>query len=225
MAEELDLDLGVAGASARREYERRRAKREARVREEHPHIGGLLLKLREAPPEEKNWATGYEGEVVLEGLLKKRSPEAIVLHDRRMPRSRANIDHLAIARSGVYVIDSKRYKGRIEVRKRSSGDPQLWIHGRNKTKLVDGLRWQTQAVQDALGSVAPRVHVQGCFCFLSPAGHAGRYGLPLWRTLQVSDYPLLYPHKVAKLLNQPGELGAAQVQLIAEALAARFPSA
>jgi len=184
-----------------------------------------LLKLQEAPPDEKNWATGSDGEVVLGDLLAKRSPEAIVLHDRRMPRSRANIDHLAIARSGVYVIDSKRYKGKIEVRKRSSGDSQLWIRGRNRTKLVDGLRWQTQAVQEALGSVAPRVHVQGCFCFLSPAGHAGRHGLPLWRTADINGYPLLYPHKVAKLLNQPGELGTAQVRAIAEALAARFPSA
>lgn len=37
-----------------------------------------------------------------------------MLHDRRIPRSRANIDHLAVTRSGVFVIDAKKYKGRTE---------------------------------------------------------------------------------------------------------------
>jgi hypothetical protein len=33
-----------------------------------------------------------------------------------MPGSRANVDHIALA-ACVFVIDAKRYKGRIEVRK------------------------------------------------------------------------------------------------------------
>jgi hypothetical protein len=44
MAEE--LDLGTPGASGRREHERRRAKREEKTHERHPHIGGVLLRLR-----------------------------------------------------------------------------------------------------------------------------------------------------------------------------------
>ena len=38
--EPLKLDRGVAGASAAREYERRGAKRETRVRERNPRVGG-----------------------------------------------------------------------------------------------------------------------------------------------------------------------------------------
>src|SRR5690348_7819077 len=37
------IDPGTPGASARREYERRQAKREARIREKHPKLGGLIL--------------------------------------------------------------------------------------------------------------------------------------------------------------------------------------
>jgi hypothetical protein len=38
-----------AGGSAQREYERRKANDERRVRERHPHVGGLVLKMREEP--------------------------------------------------------------------------------------------------------------------------------------------------------------------------------
>ena len=37
------IDAGTAGASARREFERRKAAREARIRANHPKLGGLIL--------------------------------------------------------------------------------------------------------------------------------------------------------------------------------------
>ena len=46
------LDRRDAGASARREYERRKTSREASVRGAHRHIGGLLLWLKDAPQHE-----------------------------------------------------------------------------------------------------------------------------------------------------------------------------
>ena len=36
-----------------------------------------------------------------------------VLHDRRIPGSKANIDHIAITAAGIWVIDAKRYKGDV----------------------------------------------------------------------------------------------------------------
>jgi hypothetical protein len=56
------LDLGTAGAGARRELERRRPKPEAKTREDHPHIGGLLLKLKAPPQSEKAWEIGAAAE-------------------------------------------------------------------------------------------------------------------------------------------------------------------
>jgi hypothetical protein len=49
----------------------------------------------------------------------------VVLHDLAVPGSRANLDHLAIGPGGVFVIDSKHYRGRLQL------DPsgRLW-HGR-----------------------------------------------------------------------------------------------
>ncbi len=225
MAEEPDLELGAAGASGRREYERRRAARKARTRARHPHIGGLLLALQGTPEHEKAWATGAAGEEELAAFLARRCHEAIVLHDRRMPRSRANIDHLAVAPSGVFVIDAKRYKGKIDVRKPFFGHPSLFIAGRNKTKLVEGLARQREVVRSALAETIPEMPVHACFCFLNPEGQASGSGLPLFRTLSINGFQLLYPRKLSKRLNASGALGPESCREVAELLAHAFPPA
>ena len=43
------VDPGVPGASARREYERRHARREERIRTEHRRLGGLILAISADP--------------------------------------------------------------------------------------------------------------------------------------------------------------------------------
>jgi hypothetical protein len=216
--DDLDFDLGTAGASARREFDRRRANRESRTREEHPRIGGLLLKLQDQPQHEQAWATGATGEEELAALLARRCPDVVVLNDRRMPGSRANIDHLAVAPSGVYVIDAKRYKRKIEVRKERSGEEKLFIGARNKTKLIAGLSKQVEAVQAGLALIEKPVPVTACLCFIDG-------DMPLLRSVSVKGYPLLHPRRLAKRLNRPGDLGNEDVLVITEALAELFPVA
>ncbi|HET7443065.1 MAG TPA: nuclease-related domain-containing protein [Solirubrobacterales bacterium] len=224
MAEESEIDRGTPGGSARREHERRRAKREAKTRESHPRIGGLLLRAQSPPASERAWDSGAAGEEALAAHLARTCPGVIVLHDHRMPGSRANIDHLAVAPSGVFVIDAKRYKGKIEVRKPFFGDPSLIISGRNKTKLVEGLVRQREVVRSGIAETIPELPVHACLCFLNPAGQASGSGLPLVRTLSINDIPLLYPGKLSKRLNSPGALTAASLQEVAELLAGLFPS-
>jgi hypothetical protein len=225
MAEERDLDLGTAGASGRREHERRRANRERRVRERHPRIGGLLLRLQDAPAHERAWETGAAGEEALAKFLLKRCPDVPVLHDRAMPGSRANIDHLAVAPSGIYVIDAKRYRGKIEVRRPIFGDEKLLIAGRDKTKLVEGLKRQVEAVRMVVESLGRSLPVRGCFCFVNPDGQAGGSGIPTFRTLKVDGFPLYYPRRLAKRLNQPGEIDVEQREPLLDLLVRKFPPA
>ena len=64
------------------------------------------------------WERGAQGEratgAILDGL---RAEGWAVFHDVRWPdRVRANIDHVAIGPSGVFVIDSKNWAGRIDIR-------------------------------------------------------------------------------------------------------------
>jgi hypothetical protein len=52
----------VAGASAQREFERRRRRRDDEVRKDHPHIGGLILALTNEPQSTTASAHGAVGE-------------------------------------------------------------------------------------------------------------------------------------------------------------------
>jgi Nuclease-related domain len=194
-----DFDTGTPGASARREGERRKSS--------------------------QSWETGAEGEEALAASLARRCSNVVVLHDRRMPGTRANIDHLAIAPSGVHVIDAKRYRGKIEVRKPLFGEPKLTIAGRNQAKLVESLSRQVDAVQAALEEIAPATPIHGCFCFINPAGPLAASDLPWLRTLSIDGYALLYPRKLTKRLNRPGPLNKTEATRIAQALDTRFPPA
>ena len=108
-----EVDPGVPGASARREFERRHARREDRVRSEHRRLGGLILALSDNPQSTKAWDTGALGEERLGARLNELVGDSLrVLHDRKVPGSSANIDHLAVTPHGVFVIDAKRYQGR-----------------------------------------------------------------------------------------------------------------
>jgi hypothetical protein len=184
-----------------------------------------MLRVQSAPASEVAWATGATGEEMLADRLARTCPEAIVLHDRRLPGRRTNLDHIAVAPSGVYVIDAKRYRGKIEVRKPLRGEQRLLIAGRDKTKLVEGLLRQRQAVQAALAETVPAVPVHACLCFLNPSAQAGGTDLPLLRTLSINDIPLLIPRRLSKRLNAQGPLSPESRRDIAGKLAHVFPAA
>jgi hypothetical protein len=211
--------MGTAGASARREHGRRKANRERRTRERHPHIGGLLLALQDEPQHEQVWARGAAGEERVAKLLAKHlAPAVVVLHDRAIPRSRANIDHIAVASSGVWVIDAKRYKGRVAVSRPLLGQAKLTIAGRDRSRLVDGLAGQVALVRDVMAIIAPQAPIHGALCFVESE-------LPVLGTLTFKGFPLLYAKSLAKRINAGGPIAPCDVTAISAALAARLPGA
>jgi hypothetical protein len=115
----------------------------------------------------KAWARGAVGEERLGDRLDSLvSRDLAVLHDRRIPGTNANIDHMVITRSAVWVIDAKRYSGRptqkIEggvLRPRSE---KLLVGRRDRTKLVDDVLRQVSLVQSATTDIA----VIGALCFV-----------------------------------------------------------
>jgi hypothetical protein len=208
-----------AGASARREHDRRKARREADVRRRHPRVGGLILAAQRQAQRERRWAHGAEGEELVAAALAQRcGPRVRVLHDRSMPRSRANIDHVAIAPTGVWVVDTKRYKGKIKVAKPLLGSARLEIAGRDRTKLVDGLAKQVEAVAGLVAEIAPGTAVHGVFCFVEGE-------LPLIGTPEIRGFPLLHRRALAKRLNASGPLAPDAITALADALATRLKRA
>lgn len=214
MTEQIDSNR-TAGASARREHERRKATREAAVRKRHPRVGGVILALQQAPQHESRWARGADGEEIVEQALAKRCPDIRVLHDRRIPGSRANIDHIAVAPTGVWVIDTKRYNGKLQVAKPLFGKATLKIAGRDQTQLVDGLAKQVELVADAIADVDLEVPVRGCFCFVDTE-------LPLLGTRSIRGFSIFGRKRLAQQLNTAGTLIDEDAEMLAAVLAERF---
>jgi hypothetical protein len=215
------LDRGIAGESAAREHERRRANRERQTREEHPRLGGVLLWLRGVPQHERAFRIGAVGEAAVGKSLEQRTEDgpAVVLHDRRMPGGRGNIDHVAVAPRGVFVIDVKAHSGKVRIDRPLFGTPKLKINGRDWTRMLGGLDRQVAAVRDALGGTGRTdVAVQGVLCFTTA-------GLPLSRTAKMRGHLLMYRKALAKQLNAQGPLGASEIEAIVRDLAKKLPPA
>ncbi|WP_246000305.1 nuclease-related domain-containing protein [Nocardioides pocheonensis] len=211
-------DTGVAGLSARREYERRRAKDEERLRQKWGKLGGIAVALSEEKQSTKAWATGAVGEERLGARLDSLVSESVaVLHDRRIPGTKANIDHIAITAAGIWVIDAKRYKGRPELKIEGGilrpKVEKVLVGRRDCTKLVDGVLKQVDLVREVVGDLP----VTGSLCFVE-ADWPLIGGAFTTRAVQV-----LWPKRLAKLLVE--DEGSVDVAVVRATVASHFKPA
>jgi hypothetical protein len=215
----------AAGGSAQREYDKRSQRRQAAIRSRHPRLGGLVLALTNEPASTRVWAQGAHGERTVAAKIDELAGEHLVaLHDRRMLRpdgrpSRANIDHLVVTADGVWIVDAKTHQGTLEVR-RSGGlfSPRverLFIGGRDKSSLLDGLSGQIDAVRTVLAAVSADVPVRGALCFVGTE-------LPWFGSSSISGIPLVGRRGLAKLLKLPGDLAPDDRAALAAYLEGRF---
>jgi hypothetical protein len=78
-------------------------------------------------PDAVAWRQGAAGERRTARLLAPLERQGwAILHDLAVPGSTANLDHLVIGPGGVFVIDSKQYRGRLQL----DAVGKLW-HGRH----------------------------------------------------------------------------------------------
>ena len=217
----VDVSPGTAGASARREHERRKAARETRVRTAHPKLGGLILAFTDEPQSTRAWERGAIGEELMAERLKDLPDSFRVLHDRRIPGTRANIDHVAVGPTGVWVIDAKRYKDkrpslRVEGGILRARVESLRIGGRDGTKLVDGVRSQVEKVTAALDDT--EIPVTGVLCFLEA-------DWPLvGGAFTVNQIAVLWPRLLVRRMSEGAALSIDVADVHAR-LASRFPPA
>ncbi|MEA2346782.1 MAG: hypothetical protein QOG62_569 [Thermoleophilaceae bacterium] len=212
-------EAGKAGASARQVYEARKARREREIRNRHPVIAPVILALRDHPAHELAWAPGAEGEGRLAGALESCiGKDSVLLSDRCMPGSRANIDHLVVASSGVWVIDSKRYKGKVKVVRSLFGADRLMIGSWDQSGLANGLEQQVAAVAASVLESGIATPVQGVLCFVDTE-------LPGLLTPTFRGFPLIRPRALARRIRKSGALPAARVHALARELGAAFPPA
>lgn len=139
-------------------------------------LGLVASRVLVPPQSETAWRRGAEGERIVGAALDSFQADGVrVLHDRRIPGSRANIDHLVVTSQAVFTVDAKRYRGRLAAR-----GGRLYIAGRDRSKLLEQARRQQTVVARILadGGLAA-VEVVPVLCFVGV------------------EWPLLFPPRSA----------------------------
>jgi hypothetical protein len=170
---------------------------------------GWGLRFRPSP-DAIAWRRGAAGERRTAQLLGSLERHGwAVLHDLAVPGSQANLDHLVIGPGGVFVIDSKQYRGHLQL------DPsgRLW-HGRYP--LAPALRAASfeadkaaQVLPDPGVAVVPIVAVHGA-------------QVP-WGKVVMDGVPVVSARRLPGMLRQlPAVLGPERVAALADQARVRF---
>ena len=182
-------------------------------------LGGLAavaagwgLRFRPSP-DAVAWRRGAAGERRTAQLLDPLERHGwAVLHDLAVPRSQANIDHLVIGPGGVFVIDSKQYRGRLQL------DPsgRLW-HGRYP------LAPTLQAVSFEADQAAVVLPDPGMAVVPIVAVHGAQ--VP-WGKVVVDGVPVVSARRLPSMLRAlPAVLGPERVAALADQARIRFRAA
>ena len=99
---------------------------------------GWRLRFRPST-QARAWRRGAAGERHTARLLDRLGRDGyVVFHDLAMPDSPANLDHLVVGPSGVFVIDSKQWAGQVH----QSSDGLIWHNHYRLHRTMAALRWQ-----------------------------------------------------------------------------------
>jgi hypothetical protein len=165
---------------------------------------GWLLRFRSSP-DTAAWRRGAAGERRTARLLTPLERRGwAILHDLAIPGTQANIDHLVIGPGGVVVIDTKQYRGRLQI----DSYGLLW-HGRHL--LVSALRkvrWEADQADEVLGVADVRVAaIMAVHGASVPWGQLQADGVIVAPARRVPDLlqalpPILGPERVAWLADR-----------------------
>jgi nuclease-like protein len=123
-----------------------------------PHAGLLGLavaalvgwRLRFRPSEQaRTWQRGAKGERHTARLLRRLHRDGyVVFHDLAVPDSDANVDHLVIGPTGLFVIDSKQWTGSVH----QSADGLVWHNHYPLDRTLETVRWEAETLGRLLGT-------------------------------------------------------------------------
>jgi hypothetical protein len=212
------LNQDPALAAGRQPWHRRRRRA---ARQPHPaqdeldsrRAGGHGGQLGIAVPAQPGRYCGAAGERRTARLLGQLEWHGwAVLHDLAVPGSRANLDHLVIGPGGVFAIDSKQYRDRLQL----DAVGKLW-HGRYP--LAPTLRaasWEAdqaaQVLPDPGMAVVPIVAVHGA-------------EVP-WGKVVIDGVPVVSARRLPSMLCQlPVVLGPERVAWLSDQARVRFHAA
>lgn len=154
-------------------------------------VAGLAFARLRRRADAATWRRGAAGERRTARKLRPLTRHGwVVLHDRALPGSKANIDHLAVGPAGVFLVDSKQWSANVR-----------YVRGRLRVGRVGGptivrgvlheTRVATRVLRGELGTEVP----------ITPllAVHGAR--LPVWRRVWVDGVELVAGRRVRHRLR------------------------
>lgn len=174
------------------------------------HAAAAALRGRDA----RRWRAGARAEErtgqVLDRLGRSRRRPVAVLADRVVPGSSANIDHLVVCPSGVWILDTKSWSGRP---RRCRG--RLLVGDRDTAVAIESLAWVRERVRRTLDTAGYRYVGIGVGIVVDSP-----HRVPLWlgQGCCVGD-----ASRVASRIRRRGPLDASTVDAVADLLAVEFP--
>jgi len=184
-------------------------------------MGNVVLAISDDSHSTRAWARGAQGEVRLAEALHDVS-DLKLLHDRRVPHTKGNIDHILVSPAGVFVVDAKLYKGLIEIRDVGglfNSDKRLYVGRRDCSELATNMGWQVEAVRRALSTagINPSPPVIPVLCFVD-----GEWPL-LWPPVEFHGVRLEGKRSIKKLLNAANILDPEAIGKVHHLLATMLP--
>ncbi len=148
---------------------------------------------------------------------------AVVLDDRKAPGTKGQIDHIVVAPSGVWVVDAHEYDGRVE--RRDVGgwfkvDDRLYVSGKDRTNLIDGIDRKVVAVEEVLAKEGlDRVPVHAALCFVN--SEWGWFAKPF----ALNGVWVTWAQKLTELVLDWNAIPNAEVDRLARVVGSRLPAA
>jgi hypothetical protein len=149
----------------------------------------------------------------------------VSLHDRKIPGSKANIDHIAVGPSGIFVIDSKVVSGKISTRATgpifNRGQAKLFVGGRDKSRDIERMARQVSVVRNALDDLPWAAGISITPMMALVGAQVGFFENP--RTVQ--GVWVGWPKAMARTVSRPGPLSQDVIRQVVKTIAVRLPEA
>jgi hypothetical protein len=146
----------------------------------------------------------------------------VVLDDRRVPGTKVAVTHIVIAPSGVWVVEAKDLEGRVE--RRDVGgwfrvDERLFVAGKDRSQLVDGLDRHVMATESLLAQAGlASVPVHAALCFVN--SDWGWFAKPF----SLGGVWVTWPERLTELVLEWKAIPDSEFDSLARAVAARLSS-
>ena len=183
-------------------------------------VGGSAA-LREARARrDPKWTKGAAGEYLMDLSLHNHVNEgAVILTDRQVPGTASNIDHIVVAPSGVWIIDAKVWRVKIEYKSTSifGLESRLFVGGKDRTSAVEAIFNLVIPVAQVIGDKS--VPINPALVFIDGDwSNASTARIATSRPYQHLKVWISWPKAIWKKINEPGPLDGDAIKRIGDLL-------